>query len=127
MAIGTSFQRLPEPLRSALATTFGVLAERVEIIEYSWRVRWHPRMRATTRRYRIYLRGSLAEFTSNPALVLHEYFHVLEQWHTGRLTRLAYVAEWLRRGYAANRFEIEAREFTARQLGRFRRLLDGGG
>ncbi len=104
---------------------FGRDAASVRLVECSWRVRWHPRMHATTRRNRIYLRGTIEEFATDPALVLHEYFHVLEQWGPRRLTRWRYLAEWLLRGYQANRFEVEAREYVERNLGRFRRLLNG--
>lgn len=110
---------------SALAQVMGSDASAVRLFEHSWRVRWHPRMHATTRRNRIYLRGSIEEFAADPALVLHEYFHVLEQWGPKRLTRWRYLAEWLMRGYRDNRFEVEAREYVDRNLGRFRRLLNG--
>ena len=58
--------------------------------------------------------------------MLHEYFHVLEQWERGRLTVAGYLAESLRRGYRANRFEVEAREFTAATRARFAALLANG-
>jgi hypothetical protein len=121
-----AFSRLPQRLRAALLVTFGAVVGEIRLIERSWRVRWHPRMLATTRRNRIYLRGTLDDFAANPELVLHEYFHVIDQWNTGRLTRRGYVWEWLRRGYKANRFEIEARAFTAQKLGRFRQWLESG-
>ena len=41
--------------------------------------------------------------------------------HSGRSATQA--AEWWRRGYWDNRFEIEAREFAADNLYRFRALL----
>lgn len=110
---------------SALTTLLGSDANDVSLIERSWRVRWHPRMVATTRRNCIYLRGTVGEFAADPELVLHEYFHVLEQWGSKRLTRWRYVWEWLRRGYRANRFEVETREYVAHNLGRFRRLIAG--
>jgi hypothetical protein len=116
---------LPAAVVSAIAGVLGPAAASVKLVENSWRVRWHPRMHATTRRNVIYLRGTIAEFASDPALVLHEYFHVMEQWAPGRLTRTSYLWELLRRGYQANRFEVETREFVERNLGRFRRLLDG--
>ena len=56
-------------------------------------------------------------------MMLHEYCHVLRQWEPGLLTIARYVLEWLRRGYWDNRFEIEAREFAADNLYRFRALL----
>lgn len=81
-------------------------------------------MLATTRRNRICLRGTVAEFAADRALVLHEYFHVIEQWGPRRLTRWRYVWECVQRGYRANRFEVETREFVARNLGRFQRLIE---
>ncbi len=110
---------------AALSRVLGADASVVRLIEHSWRVRWHPRMHATTRRNRIYLRGTVEAFAADPALVLHEYFHVIEQWAPKRLTRWRYLVEWLSRGYQDNRFEVEAREYVDRNLGRFRRLLDG--
>ena len=117
------FTRLPRALRTALVELLGEDATGVELIERSWRVRWHPRALATTRRNRIYLRGSIEEFSRNAELVLHEYFHVLGQWRPRRLTRARYVWEWLLRGYQENRFEVEAREFVDRHLRQFRRLI----
>ena len=95
----------------------------MRVIQYSLYVRWHLRAIATTRPNRIYLRGSGKEFFSDSALLLHEYFHVLRQWATGDLTIPRYLRESFRRGYWDNRYEIEARDFTARELHRFRSLL----
>jgi len=114
---------LPASLRSALVELFGQAAVGVALVENSWRVRWHPRVLATTRHNRIYLRGSIDEFARDADLVLHEYFHVLEQWRPRRLTRFRYVWEWVRRGYLENRFEVEAREFVAGNGKRFRQLI----
>jgi hypothetical protein len=86
-------------------------------------VRFHWRAIATTRPNRIYLRGSGKEFFADGPLMLHEYFHVLRQWSTGDLTIGRYLAECFRRGYWDNRYEIEAREFTATEIFRFRALL----
>ena len=97
--------------------------DRVEVIEHSWVLLWHPRAVATTRRRRIYLRGSAAQFFADAEFVLHEYFHVLRQWEPGRLTVWRYVLEWLRRGYWLNPFEIEARAFAAGHRKRFEWLL----
>ncbi|HEU4529640.1 MAG TPA: hypothetical protein VFR59_00595 [Steroidobacteraceae bacterium] len=116
---------LPAPVVSAIAGVLGPAVGAVKLVERSWRVRWHPRMHATTRRNVIYLRGTIEEFASDPALVLHEYFHVMEQWAPGKLTRTRYLLELLRRGYQDNQFEVETREFVTRNIGRFRRLLDG--
>lgn len=110
---------------AALSQLLGRDAAVVRLVEHSWRVRWHPRMHATTRRNCIYLRGTVEAFAADPALVLHEYFHVLEQWQPRRLTRWRYLSELFRRGYRDNRFEVQARGYVDRNLGRFCRLLDG--
>jgi hypothetical protein len=114
---------LPDALRHALLDSLGPDAAGVDLVENSWRVRWHPRMCATTRPNRIYLRGTIEEFACDAELVLHEYFHVLRQWQSRRLTRLRYLWELLRRGYRANQFEVEARDFVAQNLRRFRILI----
>jgi hypothetical protein len=113
----------PKDVQAALEALFGQPVGHVKIIQYSQYVRWHLRAIATTRRNRIYLRGSGKEFFADAPLVLHEYFHVLRQWATGDLTISRYVAECFRRGYWDNRYEIEAREFAAREVYRYRSLL----
>lgn len=110
--------RLPPPLYTALEQLLGPEVRHVEIIEHSRYARLHGAL-ATTRPNRIYVAGSGDDFTANLPLVLHEYCHVLRQWRTGRLTRTGYLLECLRRGYWLNRFEIEAREFTAAHLHHF--------
>jgi hypothetical protein len=103
---------LPPALAAALGEVFGESVASVKIIEHSLFARLHPRVRATTRRERIYLAGSAHEFFADPELMLHEYCHVLRQWRGGALTVMRYLAEWLRRGYWNNRFEVEARAFA---------------
>jgi hypothetical protein len=104
---------VPGPVRVALEELLGASIADVRVIEHSWFARLHGRAVATTRRGRIYLRGSATDFWSNPPLMLHEYWHVIGQWQTGKLSTLRYVLECLRRGYWNNRFEIEARAFAA--------------
>lgn len=107
---------LPDPLRTALEAVLGEPASAVVIIEHSLYARLHHRAVATTRRRRIYLRGSAQHFFDDPRLVLHEYCHVLKQWETGELTIARYCLEWLRRGYWNNRFEVAARAFAEAHL-----------
>jgi hypothetical protein len=114
---------LPAEIEAPLAALFGDGVRGVHIIEHSLFARLHLGAVATTRRGRIYLAGSAADFFANPALLLHEYCHVLTQWGPGRLTSAGYVLEWLKRGYWENRFEVEAREFAQSNLYRFRALL----
>ena len=89
----------------------------MRIVEQSRFARMHGRrVAATTRRGVVYVAGSTRRFVADPELVLHEYFHVLRQWDAGTLTTWRYVVESLRRGYRDNRFEVEAREFTRRNV-----------
>jgi hypothetical protein len=107
---------MPPALRAALVELLGDEVDAVEIVERSLYARLHLGARATTRRNRILLRGSAAEFFADPELVLHEYFHVLRQWNRGRMSLASYLAEWLRRGYWRNRYEHQARRFTRLRL-----------
>jgi len=104
---------MPPALRSLLLELFGPEINSVMVIEYSWINALHGWPLAVTRRNRIYLRFGLAHFHARPELVLHEYFHVLRQWNTGRLTLWRYVLCCLRHGYWNNPFEVEARAFAA--------------
>jgi hypothetical protein len=114
---------VPAGVLRSIETLFGCRADAVEIFEHSLFARVHLRAIATTRRERIYLRGSAQDFFANPSLMLHEYCHVLYQWRTGALTTWRYLRECARRGYWNNKYEIEARGFAQQQLPRFRTLL----
>ncbi len=118
----------PLLVRRSLERIFGGSArvDQVKVVELSLFARLHGRAIATTRRRRIFLRGSAAEFFSDPVLMLHEYCHVLLQWETGSLTTLRYLRECLRRGYWNNRFEVEAREFARNHQFQLRELLRQG-
>jgi hypothetical protein len=77
---------LPPHVRATLYRLFGDAVDLVEIVEHSWFTKLHGRAHATTRRRRIYLRGSAADFFDDPVLMLHEYFHVLRQWEPRELS-----------------------------------------
>lgn len=124
MTIGRAVP-VPEAVGAALELLFGERVDEVRVIEHSLYVRLHGRAVATTRRRRIYLRGSAADFFHNPWLMLHEYYHVLRQWEPGTLTLTRYALEWLRRGYWNNLFEVEAREFADLHRDRLHQLLHG--
>ena len=113
----------PKDVSQALESLFGESVAQVKVVQYSIFVRFHWRAIATTRPLRIYLRGSGKEFFADGPLMLHEYFHVLRQWAPGDLTIPRYLLECFRRGYWDNRYEIDAREFTASEIFRFRALL----
>jgi hypothetical protein len=110
---------IPESVRVALSAFFTDDVTRVKITEHSLFARLHLNAIATTRRRRIYLRGSAEDFFNDPALMIHEYFHVMNQWEPRLLTSWRYVLESLRHGYWSNRFEVEARQFTADNLQQF--------
>lgn len=118
---------VPDSVRCALEDLIGEPAagaiDRVRVLEHSTFAKLHGPVSATTRRRRIFLRGSGAEFFADPALVLHEYCHVLLQWEPGALTVGRYLRECLLRGYWNNCYEVQAREFAYRHLSRFRALL----
>lgn len=109
---------VPREVRVALERILQAPVAGVRVIEHSWLARVHGRAVATTRPGRIYLRGSAQDFFADPALLLHEYCHVVLQWQRGTLTLPRYLLECLRRGYWNNRFEIEARAFAQRHLAR---------
>ena len=104
---------IPASHAAALREIFGESVDHVRVIEYSFYARLHVGARATTRRGRILLRGSAADFWNDPELVLHEYFHVIRQWQPRRLTIWKYLKESARKGYWHNGYEIEARAFAA--------------
>ena len=114
---------VPDAVRAALEILFGEDVGHVRVIEHSLFARLHVSNNATTRRRRIYLRGSAADFFQNPWLMLHEYCHVLKQWEPRTLTVPRYLLESVRRGYWNNRFEIEAREFADIHRDRLRAML----
>jgi len=116
-------QPAPASMQQALQEIFGERIDHVRVIEHSLYARMHIGARATTRRGRILLRESAADFWADPELVLHEYFHVLRQWQPRRLTIWRYLVEWWRRGYWNNLYEVEARAFAARHCELLRRLI----
>jgi hypothetical protein len=117
---------LPERVAGALERIFDEPVGAVKVVEYSRYARIHLGMAATTRPNRILLAISGAEFVANPEVLLHEYFHVLRQWGTGQMTHWRYLVESGRRGYWENRFEREAREFSAGEVERYCRYLSRG-
>src|ERR1700761_1501596 len=114
---------LPETVGASLEALFEGPVHHVQVFEHSLFVKLHGRAIATTRRGRIYLRGSGADFFDDPWLMLHEYCHVIKQWEPRTLTVPSYLAECLRRGYWNNKFEVEARAFADTHASRLHRML----
>jgi hypothetical protein len=81
------------------------------------RNRWIPALGGVTGRMRgpasaVTLGGTILvhpDAVIDEALLVHERVHV-EQWRADRLFAVKYVAEWARRGYLGNRYEVEAYE-----------------
>lgn len=71
-----------------------------------------PSVRAVTLRRTVFL---AAHASFDPTLLLHELRHA-EQFLQSRIFPLRYLWEFLRHGYAANRFERDACEYAARRL-----------
>lgn len=114
----------PPVVSAALERLFGSGVHDVRVIEHSLFARLHVGAVATTRRRRIFLHGAAADFFANPTLMLHEYCHVLLQWEPRTLTAWRYLLEWWRRGYYANRFEVDARAYAAHHLPAFLAALE---
>lgn len=114
---------LAPQVAAALEHVFAESVDDIVVIEHSRYARAHPGMVATTRPNRILLACSGADFVRDHEILLHEYFHVLRQWRTERLTRWRYVVESLRRGYWNNYYEREARDFAATMRDRYRGYL----
>jgi hypothetical protein len=119
--------RMPVELRRALQDVFRRPVDDVELREHSWFAKLHGRAAATTRFNTIYLRGSAEQFFAQPDLMLHEYYHVLQQWNRGRMTVLSYLLEWRRHGYWNSRYERHARRFARTRLAAFRAAVARAG
>jgi hypothetical protein len=117
---------VPPHVRAALESILAAPISHVAVIEHSRLARLHGRAVATTRRRRIYLRGSAEDFFANPWLMLHEYCHVMCQWEPGTLTVARYVLECARHGYWNNAFEVQARAFADQHLPTLHARLKGG-
>ena len=78
---------------------------------------------ATTRRNRIIVFIPCDDFFNDHLTVLEEYYHVLEQWNTGRLNRFKYLWQSFLHGYEKNKYEVEAQEFARQHLQEFEKCL----
>nr|MBO2515188.1 hypothetical protein [Gammaproteobacteria bacterium] len=118
---GVSRYVAPSDVRFALEALFGKAAvDRIEVVYRPLYVRCHlavigARHGSVTRPWRIYTSLSPGEFYARDMHVLHEYYHVVQQWGTQRMTRLGYLARWRRR-------EREAVTFAREHVERYRRL-----
>lgn len=119
MPSGTRY-RVPEDVLGALERVFGQSdLDRIEVIYRPLYVRSHlicigGRCGSVTRPRRIYTNIEEAVFFTLDRHVLHEYYHVVQQWGRERMTRSGYLL-------ASGRREREACDFAALNLERYRR------
>jgi RHS repeat-associated protein len=90
-----------------------IFKEDVSKVEVVHEPKKNPKYSATTRRNKIILWDyTCSEFWAAHNAVLEEYYHVLRQWNTGRLSKLKYAWEYIRHGYDDNKYEKEAKAFA---------------
>ena len=92
------------------------IIEKVKPADYKWG--------ATTRKNEITIFVPCDVFFNDPDTYLEEYYHVLEQWNTRRLSRLKYAWEYLRHGYDNNKYENEAKDWVKRHRDDFKKCLN---
>lgn len=112
---------VPRDVLDALERVFeeGAL-DRISVVYRPWYVHGHlaflgARFGSVTRPGRIYTNIPEGEFFRLDAHVLHEYFHIVQQWGRERMTPLGYLLHCRRR-------EREARDFVAAHLEDYRHL-----
>ena len=93
-----------------LAGIFGEACDKVELVHKQTE---DPAYSAITRKNKITIYIPCEAFWGSPELVLEEYYHVLRQWNTGKLTKFKYLIEWIKKGYWNNKYEVEARAFAS--------------
>ena len=120
-ARGVSRYVPPADVRFALEALFDEAdLDRIEVVYRPFYVRCHlavigARDGSVPRPRRIYTSLTPRTFYSRDTHVLHEYYHVVQQWGRERMTRLGYLARWRRR-------EREAAAFACEHVERYRRL-----
>jgi RHS repeat-associated protein len=107
-------------MKECLEKLFKKSVDSVKIVP---KVKNDSKWSATTSTNKIIPYVPCEEFLAGHRGVLEEYYHVLEQWNTGRLTRFKYAVEYLKHGYDNNRFEIEAMGFADQNAKEFENCL----
>ncbi|WP_226648297.1 Calx-beta domain-containing protein [Microbulbifer variabilis] len=116
----------PEPSNEiislmAVEQLFGVDPVPIAVHEENWRATV-PGMYATTRVNSIYLSKTKEHFYQHSFVVLEEYYHVIRQWNTRRMTAASYLYESAKNGYEKNKYEIEAKGFARENLNRYQQI-----
>ena len=80
---------------------------------------------ATTRKEKIIIYGTREDFfvSGNELTVLEEYYHVIEQWRTGRMNRLKWLWQSALHGYDGNKYEREAKGWAANNVSKYLECL----
>jgi hypothetical protein len=113
---------IPAPVRRALESIFGEgSTAAVQVVRRPWYVRAHlvfagARSGSVTRPSRIYTNLPADVFFGADQHVLHEFYHVIEQWNRQRMSRIGYLVQRARR-------EAEADAFARLHLCRYRDQL----
>jgi RHS repeat-associated protein len=115
--------QLTPSMRVCLEKLFETPVDQVKIIRMPGKHLFG--MAAETRKNRIFIWIPCNTFLDRHELVLEEYFHVIRQWNTGRLTELKYLWE-ARKGREKNKWELEAEDFALDRdrLDEYRRCLE---
>ena len=111
-------------MKKCLEKIFGEPIDDITITIAKDFVHWHlgddengkPRRGATTRPGKIFINMACNEFWSDPTLVLHEYYHVVQQWGHEGMTIPGYLLNWKRR-------ERDAGDFAKRNVGKLKECL----
>lgn len=116
----------PEPSNEiislmAVELLFGVDPVSIAVYEENWRATI-PGMYATTRKNSIYLSKTRENFYQLSFTVLEEYYHVISQWNTEKMTATSYLLESTKNGYENNKYEIEAKGFAKDNLKRYKQI-----
>ena len=118
--------RASKKMGDCLEFIFGEPVDQVHVAQRPKYVRLHGRdVIATTRKNSSALKNDCGSFWADERLVLEEFFHVLRQWNTGKLTRRRYLREGMRDGYN-NRFEKEAKKIARKNAQGLRDCLGCG-
>lgn len=115
--------QLTPGMKRCLGTIFNTNVSNVKIIE-----KLNPTAGyiATTRKNRIIITIPCSDFLNDPDTVLHEYYHVLEQWGKMRLFWLRYGWQYLLHGYKNNKYEKKAGKFAKDHKDEYEKCLACG-
>ena len=115
---------------TCLTRIFGAPVGQIEVLDNTALPQMFTGNMAFTLPGTIFIPGKCSEFWDDWYLVLHEYYHAVDQWGSGRLTLSSYLAEsgyqWIRGRdpYSQNRFEREAKDFAIIHRKQFRECLN---